>query len=317
MTHQISDEKKSSKIANKIRTNLLIISNNEIIKILKSKYMLINSYTPEYIFNKYSEEFEVRIPNQTISSSSDLNTIFEDDDKKGIDYFNNNEHRKSTDVAEEKMNIEVLNYITELKKKKMRIAQGKLKLQQLCERTKKSLKKKKKEEKNKVKHAAILLRNIANHLINYKKVYHFNKKLEKVNGNQSMTPTFSVLRRKSPHKSMKRLLREKTNYLSGFRLNDLSDNTTDISGYDGSKKLAPEILNISIEKKKKCTFKEDLVEYHPIIKHHTVKLRKTKSVQNIQLNFNNKINDEIDQKEREDYMKLTKEITNEESSDFD
>ena len=125
MTHQISDEKISSKIANKVRTNLLIISNNEIIKILKSKYMLINSYTPEYIFNKYSEEFEVRIPYQTISSSSDLNTIFEDDDKKGIDYFNNNEYRKSTDVAEEKMNIEVLNYITELKKKKMRIAQGK------------------------------------------------------------------------------------------------------------------------------------------------------------------------------------------------
>ena len=199
----------------------------------------------------------------------------------------------------------------------MKITQGKLKLQKISERKKKSLKKKKKDEKNKVKHAALLLRNIANNLINYKKVYHINKKSDKINGFQSMTPKFSILRRKSPQKSMKKLIREKTNYLSGFRLNDLSDNTTDISGYDGNKKLAPEILNLSPEKKKRCLFKEDLIEYHSVIKHNTVNLRKIKSVQNIKFQFNNKINDEIEQKEKEDYMKLTKEITNEESSDFE
>jgi hypothetical protein len=71
-----------------------------------------------------------------------------------------------------------------------------------------------------------------------------------------MTPKFSILRRKSPQKSMKKLIREKTNYLSGFRLNDLSDNTTDISGYDGNKKLAPEILNLSPEKKKDVYLKK-------------------------------------------------------------
>jgi len=324
MTHQISNNKNLLNFANKIRTNLLIFSNNEILKILKSKYMLINSYSPEYIFNKHCGDFEVRIPYQTISSSSDLNTIYEDEDKnekkssKNINIYDHYyEHRKSTDVADEKMNMEVLKYIIELKKKKMKIAQGKLKLQQLCERTKKSLKKKKIDEKNKVKHAALLLRNIANNLINYKKVYHINKKSDKINGHQSMTPKFSILRRKSPQKSMKKLIREKTNYLSGFRLNDLSDITTDISGYDGNKKLAPEILNLSLEKRKKCSFKEDLIEYHTAIKHNTVNLRKIKSVQNIKFQFNNKINDEIEQKEKEDYMKLTKEITNEESSDFE
>lgn len=317
MTHQISNNKKLLKFANKIRTKLLIYSNNEILKILKTKYMLINSYSPEFIFNKHCGDFEVRIPYQTISSSSDLNTIYEDENKNGQNNYNNYEHRKSTDVSDEKMNMEVLNYIIEIEKKKMKIAQGKLKLQQLCERTKKSLKKKKKDEKNKVKHAALLLRNIANHLINYKKVYHINKKSDKINGHQSMTPKFSILRRKSPQKSMKKLIREKTNYLSGFRLNDLSDNTTDISGYDGTKKLAPEILNLSLEKRKKCSFKEDLIEYHSVIKHNTVNLRKIKSVQNIKFQFNNKINDEIEQKEKEDYMKLTKEITNEESSDFE
>ena len=150
MTHQISDDKNLLNIANKVRTNLLIFSNNEILNILKSKYMLINSYSPEYIFNKHCGDFEVRIPYQTISSSSDLNTIYEDEDKnekKSSKHVNinehNYEHRKSTDVADEKMNMEVLKYIIEIKKKKMKIAQGKLKLQQLCERTKKSLKKKK------------------------------------------------------------------------------------------------------------------------------------------------------------------------------
>ena len=66
MTHQISDDKNLLNIANKVRTNLLIFSNNEILNILKSKYMLINSYSPEYIFNKHCGDFEVRIPYQTI-----------------------------------------------------------------------------------------------------------------------------------------------------------------------------------------------------------------------------------------------------------
>ena len=137
MTHQISNNKKLLKFANKIRTKLLIYSNNEILKILKTKYMLINSYSPEFIFNKHCGDFEVRIPYQTISSSSDLNTIYEDENKNGENNYNNYEHRKSTDVSDEKMNMEVLKYIIEIEKKKMKIAQGKLKLQQLCERTKK------------------------------------------------------------------------------------------------------------------------------------------------------------------------------------